>query len=72
MSDPNHGGHGSPVPMWLLAIPLIGAILAAMMFAGGDPGPLAVGIFILSACVVGYLYTYMILTWRRRRDNQKP
>jgi hypothetical protein len=72
MSDKNRQEHGLPVPHWLIAIPLVGVMLAAVLFASGDPGPLSVGIFILSACVLGYLYLYMIAVWRRRRNSYKP
>jgi hypothetical protein len=59
-----------PVPQWLIAIPVIGAVLAAILFVSGDPGPLSVGIFILSVGLLMYLYFYMIGIWQRRR--RKP
>jgi len=51
----------------LIAIPVVGAVLAAILFVSGDPGPLSVGIFILSVGLFMYLYFYMIGIWRRRR-----
>jgi hypothetical protein len=55
-----------PVPRWLIALPLIGTILAAIMIAGSGPGPLTLGIFFISIFVAGYLYFYMINVWRAR------
>jgi hypothetical protein len=60
-----------PIPQWLIAIPLVGAVLAAILFVSSDPGPLAVGIFILSVSLLMYLYFYVITIWLRPRENHK-
>lgn len=71
MPDRNQQEHGLPIPQWLIAIPLVCAVLAAILFVSSNPGPLSVAIFILAVCVLIYLYMYMIAIWRRRRGNYR-
>lgn len=60
---------GSPIPQWIIALPMIGAVVAAIIVVSGQPGPLTLAIFFLSLFALGYLYFYLIGIWRRRRSK---
>lgn len=57
----------SPVPQWVIAIPVIVAVIAAIVVVSGHPAPLTLAIFFLVIFILGYLYVYLIGIWRRRR-----
>lgn len=51
----------------MIALPLVGAVVAAIIAVSGQPGPLTLAIFFISLFVLGYLYFYLIGVWRRHR-----
>jgi hypothetical protein len=62
---------GSPVPQWMIALPLIGAVVAAIIVVSSQPGPLTIAILLISIFVLGYLYFYLIGIWRRHRSRHE-
>lgn len=62
---------GSPVPQWMIALPLIGAVVAAIIVVSSQPGPLTLAILLISIFVLGYLYFYLIGIWRRHRSKHE-
>jgi hypothetical protein len=60
----------APVPPWVIGVPLIGAVLATIMFAGGHRGFLSIVLFIVGVAVFMYLYVYMIRIWLRWREKR--
>jgi hypothetical protein len=61
----------SPVPQWLIALPLICAVVAAILVVSGQPGPLTLAIFFISLFVLGYLYFYLVGIWIRHRSKNE-
>jgi CHASE2 domain-containing sensor protein len=61
----------SPVPQWMIALPLVGAVVAAIIVVSGQPGPLTLAIFFISLFVLGYLYFYLIGVWHRHRSKHE-
>jgi hypothetical protein len=61
----------APVPQWVIAIPVVGAAIAAIVVVSGNPGPLGLAILFLAIFVLGYLYVYLIGIWRRRRKRRE-
>lgn len=57
------------VPPWGIGGPLIGAILATIMFAGGHRGFLSIVMFVVGVAVFTYLYLYMIGIWLRWQEK---
>ena len=55
-----------PVPRWLIALPVVCALVAAIVIASIGPGPVLLAIFFVAIFVAGYLYFYMIGVWRQR------
>lgn len=71
MSDEKNIRESRPsVPPWVIGVPLIGAVLATIMFAGGHRGFLSIVLFIVGVAVFMYIYVYMIGIWLRRRENK--
>lgn len=64
---------GSPVPQWLIAPPLFGAVVAAIIVVSSQPGPWTLVILLISIFVLGYLYFYFVGIWHRhRKTNGTP
>jgi membrane protein YdbS with pleckstrin-like domain len=60
------------VPRWAIAIPVVLAALAGIVFVSYEPQPLILAIFIFLIGAVAYLYLYLILRlmiWRRGRGD---
>jgi len=69
----NQKDSGLPVPRWMIALPVIGAAVAAIIMVSDRPGPLSLVIFFVSVFAFGYIYLYMIAAWRARgKDNDTP
>lgn len=58
-----------PVPQWLIALPVVCALIIAVVIAGSGPSPLTLAIFFGLVFVVVYIYFYMISVWRVRRER---
>jgi hypothetical protein len=57
------------VSQWIIALPLIGAVVATIFVVSTQPGPLMLITFFISIFVLGYLYFYLIGIWHRRRKK---
>jgi hypothetical protein len=54
----------------VIGVPLIGAVLATIMFAGGHHVVLSIVLFIVGVAAFMYIYVYMIGIWLRWREKR--
>lgn len=55
-----------PVPRWLIALPIVCALVASVVIASSERDPLTLAIFLNAVYAAIYLYFYLLGVWRAR------